>query len=176
MLCRHKPLLLSTWLGVLFLVQFDQTTDLCWSYTLSYPSCPFLSTLGKLSALMDVYSKDLLTDNILLYCRPLITQHRTATRMAGRDQTRRLPVLPWQHYDIRVTLYSILLWNVIVDSKVLIDFSLLKFQSLHRERVDLTYSEKFRDSILHIYSTRVLCVHELYHLPLCNLLLCAKWS
>ena len=107
---------------------------------------------------MNVYSKDLLTDNILLYCRPLITQHRTTTtHMAGRDQTRRLPVLLWQHYDIRVTLYSILLWNVIVDSKVLINFSLLKFQSLHRERVDLTYSEKFRDSILHIYSTRVLC-------------------
>ena len=163
MLRRHKPLLLSTWLGVLFLVQFDQTTDLCWSYTLSYPSCPFLSTLGKLSALMDVYSKDLLTDNILLYCRPLITQHRTTTtHMAGRDQTRRLPVLPWQHYDIRVTLYSILLWNVIVDSKVLINFSLLKFQSLHRERVDLTYSEKSRDSILHIYSTHVYCVYMGY--------------
>ena len=37
MLHRHKPLLLSTWPGVLFLVQFnnfDQTTDFYWSYTL----------------------------------------------------------------------------------------------------------------------------------------------
>ena len=35
--CAHKPLLLSTLLGVLFLVQFnnfDQTRNFYWSYTL----------------------------------------------------------------------------------------------------------------------------------------------
>ena len=30
----HKPLLLSTWPGVLYLVRFDLTMGFCWSYTL----------------------------------------------------------------------------------------------------------------------------------------------
>ena len=44
---RHKSLLLSTWLGVLFLVRFinfDQTIGFYWSYS----NCPFLCVLDVL--------------------------------------------------------------------------------------------------------------------------------
>ena len=98
----------------------------------------------------------LITHLSLLYCRPLITQHRTTTtHMAEQDQTRRLPVLPWQHYDIESlcteSCFEMLLliarFNWLQSSQV----------SISSSRVDLTCIEIFCDSILHIQHTCIVC-------------------